>query len=115
MEVSEKRVNGIYVLVLNGRFDAHSAPDVENRINSLISESNRFFILNLKGVDFMSSGGLRVLLSLTKKLRKLGGDLILACVHPSVEDVIDIVDLKDFFTITETESVAIDKCKGASQ
>jgi len=114
MEVREKRVNGIYIIFLSGRFDAHSAPDIENRVTSLMSETNRSFILNLEGVDFISSGGIRVLVSLTKKLRKLGGNLILACVHPSVEDIIDMVDLRDFFTITETESVAIETFKQES-
>jgi anti-anti-sigma factor len=115
MEISEKKVNGICILFLSGRFDAHSAPDIENRINSLMSETNRSFILNLEGVDFISSGGIRVLVSLTKKLRGLDGDLILTCVHPSVEDVIDMVDLRDFLTLTETESEAIDKFKGKLQ
>ena len=75
---NNKKIHTVYFA---GRFDAIGSQEVNERINSLIDLGHYNFVLDLEKVDYLSSAGIRVLLYLKKRIKKLKGDFKLACVQ----------------------------------
>jgi anti-anti-sigma factor len=87
MEISLTEAEGYQLLSVSGRLDASSAPLLQARFEAALAPGKCSFVLDLHGVDYVSSGGLRVLLIMTKKVRSAGGGIVLAQLHPFVEDL----------------------------
>ncbi len=109
MRVRESEINGIPVIHLDGRFDAASACPVEEKLNKVIRSGNRRIVVDLGGVDYISSGGLRVLLVAAKKLDRLDGGIRLSGLTEAVREVMDVAGFCQIFQIYDTpESAATD-------
>lgn len=96
MQLSEEQDGDITIFRLGGRIDAITSPQIEKRIHTLADDGRRKFLLDFFNVDYLSSAGMRLLLSATKKLKSLGGKLIVCSVD---EDVMDIIKMAGFHTI----------------
>ena len=108
MDVEEKKSGKVYIIVLNGRLDAYSSNELEKKVNTLIDDNNcRELVVNFGEVDYISSSGLRVMLSTVKKLRKIEGDVKLACLKPYVREVFDISGFTQLFEIHDLEEEAV--------
>ncbi len=107
MQISRKEEKGIHIFSLDGRFDAHSAGDVEKELNLTISKGARKLLLDMDGVEYISSAGLRVLLAAAKKLKKEEGEIKLCCLKPYVKEVFDIAGFTQIFKIYDTTEKAI--------
>jgi len=90
MDIQDKHVNNITILTLNGDIDALSAPAVTEYINGLVAKGNINLIVDLSGVGYTSSAGLRLLLGAVKETRMQGGDLRLSAVQPGVLKVLNL-------------------------
>ena len=80
----------IMVFHLAGRLDATEAPVAYDRMIQDLGEKNRV-VLDLAEVDYVSSGGLSIIIRLVHHLRNAGGDLHLASPQPFVQKVFDII------------------------
>ncbi len=106
MELAEKKSGDISILGLTGRLDAYSATEVEKKLDAIIEAGCVKLVLNLEGLEYISSSGLRVFLSQLKKVRKQQGDIKLACMKPYIREVFDIAGFTQLFNIFETEDAA---------
>ena len=85
------------IIEIVGRLDTTTAPSLEKTINEDISDTKNL-ILDIKGLEYISSAGLRVLLAAQKKMQKLGGmKVINAC--ENVMEVFEITGFADILTI----------------
>lgn len=91
-----------------GRLDAQSSDELKADIEGLIGEGCRKIVANFGSVDYISSSGLRVMLSSLKKLRNLDGDLKLACLKPYVRETFEIAGFTQLFKIYDGEKEAAD-------
>ena len=107
MQITLKEEKGIHIFSLDGRFDAHSAGDVEKELNLAISKGARKLLLDMDSVEYMSSAGLRILLAVAKKLKKEEGDIKLCSLKPYVKEVFDIAGFTQIFKIYNTTEEAI--------
>lgn len=74
-----------------GRLDAVSAQETERRISQLIDQNEtKLLVLNLGNLHYISSAGLRVLLSLHKKMHALSGAMLLCEPTSQVWDILKI-------------------------
>lgn len=87
VDLKEKNFGEILILELNGRLDAISTPDIEKKVFDYINNGSYKLILDFNGVDYISSAGMRMLLSTTKKLKGLSGHLVLCSITTNVMDV----------------------------
>lgn len=76
------------VVAVSGSIDALTAAELTDFLKSKINEGNPCLVLDLSGVDFMSSAGLRALLATLKESRGRGCDLRLAAIQPGTERVL---------------------------
>ena len=80
-----------------GRLDTTTAPTLDKVINEDIGDTKNL-ILDLKGLEYISSAGLRVLLGAQKKMQKIGTMKVIN-VCDSVMDVFEITGFADILTI----------------
>jgi anti-sigma B factor antagonist len=106
MEIGEKIVDDIYIILISGRMDTMTSKYVEARLDSIIEENRPKIIIDLGEVDYISSVGLRVLLASLKKQRQNQGALQLASLQPFVQNIFKITGLDKIFQISPSEEVA---------
>ena len=99
MEITNRFENDVLVLGLDGRFDAHAAPRVEETFTTLFSQGATKVVVDFSAVGYLSSAGLRVLLVMIRKLKSAQGAIVLAGLQPHVKEVFDISGFTDLFTI----------------
>lgn len=109
MEFREKSIGEVRVLGLKGRMDATSSGEIEMQMNGLIDSGSKLLVVNFSDVDYVSSSGLRTMLSSLKKVKKAQGNMCLACMKPMVRQVFDMAGFTQLFEICDTEEDALDK------
>jgi len=90
MEISKENTAGYCVVKLEGRLDAVTAPEAEGYLGDLVAGGETGLAVDLTGVDYVSSAGLRVFLVTAKKLKAAGGELSLTGLAGNVKEVIEI-------------------------
>ena len=97
MTIEIKRDSNALTIELVGRLDTTTAPALERSINENV-ENTTNLILDLKGLEYISSAGLRVLLGSQKKMQK-NGSMKLRNVCQEVMDVFDMTGFADILVI----------------
>ena len=97
MTIEIKKMGEEAVIELSGRLDTSTAPVLDKRISEDIAE-NTHLTLDLKGLEYISSAGLRVLLSAQKRMKKCGS-MKLKNVCEEVMDVFEMTGFADILVI----------------
>ena len=85
------------VITLRGRLDTVTAPQLDKAINEDI-EGAKSLVLDLKEIEYISSAGLRVLLSAQKKMQR-GGSMKVINVCEPVMEVFEMTGFADILVI----------------
>ena len=100
--------NGILVVYLEGRLDVSVANEVEEGLSELIdSGDHRKVVLNMDGIDYMSSSGFRACISTLRKLNSKEGALKMCNIKPAVKRIFDVIELTSLFDIYSSEEEAL--------
>lgn len=103
METQVEEKGDVIVVRLEGRLDAASSPQLEKQMNSIIDSGHFKLVLNFASVDYLSSSGMRLMLSMSKKLKNLEGKLLACNVNDEVMDVIKMTGFHQVMEIYPTE------------
>ena len=85
------------IIEIVGRLDTITAPVLDKTINEDISETKNL-VLDVKGMEYISSAGLRVLLATQKKMQKIGS-MKLTNVCEEVMEVFEMTGFADILVI----------------
>lgn len=107
MEIKDRQVDDVTVLMLNGSIDAITAPEITEFIQAQIAKGNTKLVADLSGVDYTSSAGLRVLLGAIKDTRAKSGDLRLAGIQPDVQKVLNLSGFTNILKIFDDTDTAV--------
>ncbi len=110
MTVNQRKEGSVVILTLQGKLDLDSAPELDRVITKLIDDEVRQIVLDLSGLEYISSAGLRVLLSGAKRLRHVQGKLVLASPAPQVKKILDISGFSTILQIFDNMPDAVEKC-----
>jgi anti-anti-sigma factor len=88
MNTDIKHEDNVTTVAVSGSVDALTAPDLARAIVDEIAEGHVYLVIDLIGVEFMSSAGLRTLLGAVKESRSHGGDLRIASTNPGIDKVL---------------------------
>lgn len=98
----------VAVVAVSGRIDAYTAPDVEERLRQVLAEgATRHLVVDLEGTDYVSSAGLRVLITLAKRAMQNGFSLRLCALQEPVREVFDIAGFTRLFEIRDSQEAAV--------
>ena len=96
MEINKKQNGTALEIALEGRLDTTTAPELEKELNGLGGVTE--LTLDLSKLEYISSAGLRVLLSAHKVMSRKGG-MKLTHVNELVQEVFDVTGFADILTI----------------
>ena len=97
MTIEIKRNAADTIIEAAGRLDTTTAPALDKAINEDIEETSNL-VLDLKGIEYISSAGLRVLLSAQKKMQQMGS-MKLKNVCEAVMEVFEMTGFADILVI----------------
>lgn len=97
MTIEIKKNTENTIIKLAGRLDTTTAPALDKTINEDISDT-KHLVLDVKELEYISSAGLRVLLSAQKKMQKLGSMKVIH-VREEVMEVFEMTGFADILTI----------------
>lgn len=97
MEIRKEKKDSALSMAIEGRIDTTTAPQMEAELRSDIDGVTELY-LDFTGVEYISSAGLRVLLS-AQKLMSRQGKMVLSHVNESVMEVFEVTGFSDILTI----------------
>ncbi|MBC16959.1 Anti-sigma factor antagonist [Pseudodesulfovibrio profundus] len=103
--VCDKKETGTLVRV-NGRLDAVNAPVFEKECMQVVDGGETMMVIDLSDLEYISSAGLRSILSAAKKLKGTGGTMQFCGLTGMVEEVFKVSGLGTMFTVTDTADEA---------
>ncbi len=103
----------VTILEAQGRLDSATAFDVDQSLSALIDGGGLRVVLDLSGLEYVSSAGLRVFLSAAKRMKQAKGKLALACPSPQVKQVLDMAGFSTVLPISTTIAEAVATCTDA--
>ena len=107
VEIKEEKKGDVLILHLHGRLDAVSSPTAERKIFDYINNGQHQLLLDFSGIDYLSSAGMRMLLSTTKKLKALSGKLVVSSVTQNVLDVLKMSGFDHVLELAPSEEEAL--------
>lgn len=97
MTIGKERNNEILTVIIDGRLDIVTAPELEKSIKE-DTEDIRELVLDMNGVEYISSAGLRVILAAQKKMNRQGS-MKLKGVCEAVMEVFEMTGFSDILDI----------------
>ena len=107
IDIQQEDVDGTRVLALTGRLDTETSADVELTLQDLMAAGERNFLIDMSGIGYVSSAGLRVLLATAKQLEGGKGSLRLCSLNASVKQVFDVAGFSKLFSIFANRDAAL--------
>lgn len=98
MNATFERNDDELTVVLEGRLDTLSAPEFEEQLEPELDSAEKLTI-DMTGLEYISSAGLRVLLMAVHVMQDKGEVVYVKNVNPDVMDVFDVTGFADFLTI----------------
>lgn len=89
----------ICLVEVTGDVDAHTCARFEQDAQEALTSSSRSIVMDLSGVGFIDSSGIRALLNLQSESQSSSKRLVLRNISPSIRRVLDLVGLADQFEI----------------
>ena len=111
MNITEQKQEDVVVISLQGRLDGNTSASLESAFAKLVEQGNGKFVFNLQGLDYVSSAGLRSLLSAAKMVKVIQGKLALARMNEHVKEVFDMSGFSSIFKLYESEDEAVNAIK----
>ena len=106
MNLTVDRTSALTSIAVEGELDTATAPDLDAAIATSLAEGATALLLDLSTTDYVSSMGLRVVLSTLKTLRATGGRMVLCGLNEEVQEIIDLAGFAPLFEICGTADQA---------
>lgn len=112
MHITVENQGDIRIVRVEGRLDATSVPVLEKQLSHLIDANHKKILADFEKVDYLSSAGMRLLLSVTKKLKSHGGKLAICAMNDDVMEIIKMAGFERIMNIYPTEKEALAALEG---
>jgi anti-sigma B factor antagonist len=111
--VNIRTAGDVHVVELQGELDANTSPVAQQQILPLATSGSRI-LLDMSGVSFMSSAGLRLLLSTYRQVASQGGTVALAGLSEDLKDTMSMTGFLSFFNLYETADSGVQAMQAGS-
>ena len=97
MVITKTKEGTSLTLVIEGRLDTTTAPQLESELKSNIDGVDKL-VLEFSSLEYISSAGLRVLL-VAQKIMNKQGSMVIRNVNEDVMDIFDVIGFADILEI----------------
>ena len=106
MSVTREKNGEILIVSAAGQINSANAAELETCLLEWVQEGEHKWVLDMAGVEYISSAGLRVVLLLAKRLKQKVGHLVLCSLQPHVLEVFDISGFLAILDVADTREAA---------
>ena len=107
MEIKVTQDGIACVLELIGRLDSIASKPLESKITDLVEEKKTHFLLDLEQLSYISSAGLRTILTGAKAIERNDGKIVLCSLTGDVKNVFNVSGFIDIFSVEEDRIAAL--------
>lgn len=107
LEISVSEMKRVQLFEVNGRVDSMTANELGQSLNDAIDGGRTAIVVDMQGIEYMSSAGLREIVAALKRVHKTGGDIRLANPSERVMEVLELAGLDTIFKIYPTQVEAV--------
>ena len=87
------------MIKVDGRIDTTNYNEFEQEINAIFGDKVKLLYLDCSGLNYISSSGLRIFLTIQKKMMASGGKFKLFALQPTIQEIFDISGFSSTFSI----------------
>lgn len=106
-EISVSAFDHVTLVEIRGRVDSSNADELGEVLTKEIENGHTHIVLDLAGVEYMSSAGLREIVSALKRAKRSAGDVRLAQPSYRVREVLEMAGLDTILQIYPTQLEAV--------
>lgn len=107
-KIITKQYKRVDLVEIDGRIDSSTAPQLEQALANIIKEGRYRIVVDMSETDFMSSAGLRALLSALKQVRRFNrGDVRLSNLPDKIKKAFDLAGLLEVFKVFDNSVDAV--------
>ena len=110
MNIQVTKQGNVSVMCVEGRLDSMSSLEFEKQLLKLIDDGGAFVALDCAKLDYVSSAGLRAILSAAKRAKQAKGKLTLGNPSQQVSEILDIAGFASILPIFKTIDEAVKGC-----
>ena len=99
MNIEINEMNGGYVATFSGRLDTPAAVKAQQEISPLLENADKTIILDCTNLDYISSSGLRLFLTVRKEASTKGGKVIIENINEEIRKVFMMTGFFNLFEI----------------
>lgn len=109
IDIQVSGVNTVTLVAVKGRVDSMNANQLGDALTGEIDGGHTQIVLDLAGVDYMSSAGLREMVAALKRVKRMNGDGDVRLSQPSerVREVLEMAGLDTIFRIYDSQDGAV--------
>jgi anti-anti-sigma factor len=107
MDIAQRRDGDVVVVQLSGRLDSGAAPAAEERLSAALDGNPPRMAIDMSGLSYISSAGLRVILVLAKKAQQQNGKLALGGLAANVREVFAATGFDTIITVAADAAGAV--------
>ncbi len=93
LAISVEHLKRVTLVAVSGRIDSSNAAELDDTLKEILNDGKYNIVLNLSGISYMSSAGLRALVSALRECKKHRGDVRLSQPSERVAEVLDLAGL----------------------
>ena len=112
MEVTFERREHVLCATVTGRLDAETTPRFDADLHEAIQETDRYLMIDLAGVTYMNSSGLRVILTMAKRLKAQGGRGLVCGLSTALYQMFTVSGFDKVIHIAKSRERAFDALSG---
>jgi anti-sigma B factor antagonist len=107
MKIEVQSMKRVELIAVSGRIDSSNANDLDAALKELTDKGEYQLVLNMSGVEYTSSAGLRAMVAALRECKKHNGDLRLSAPSDRVQEVLDLAGLDSLFQIFDDDVSAV--------
>ncbi len=108
MKLNTSSEGEVTVVKIEGNLDTQTAPEAQDELNRLMDEGSQKLLLDFADLAYISSSGLRVLLSVAKRLAPDEGEMRICNLNDVVNEVFEISGFSTILKIFPSDSEALE-------
>jgi anti-sigma B factor antagonist len=101
MEIRVDSMGSVTVVAIVGDLDGSTAPQAQTEVLALVGPGAKI-LLDMTGLEYMSSAGARLLLLIYRQITQNNGDVLLAALRTEIEDMLSATGFLDYFKVADT-------------
>lgn len=98
MEITTKQFKSCDMVVLNGRVDSSTAPQLTEALDHVTGNGRYKIVMDMAGLEYMSSAGFRALLASQRLCKRYNrGEIVLASVPERIQEALELAGFTELF------------------